>query len=540
MTMPATTLLQRNLLAFLALAAAVLFTYSNIYENEFLFDDNLTITANQYLKGWPMLGLLLTKSTTAGAHIAGGFYRPLQMLLYFLIYRTSGLEPFGYHLLNVALHAANACCVFLLGRALGIRPWTVFLGALIWALHPLHTEAVTYTSGTADPLMTLFCLFGLLVLLPDFSPRRVMCSIPLFILALLSKEGAVVFPALAMTCLFLRDKNRLRPKTYLRVWPLWLIAGVYAFWRAHAPGFDGPQSYNAFYAQHGFDTLQLYAAHFSWRVYTCLATLPAYLHLLVWPTGLHMERSFSAYDGLFFAPPLEGLAIFIVATALVLGSVTKRGTGILPIAWGLLWFAVAYFPNTGLIFPMNAQFLEHWMYLPTIGLFLGLADYADAALVSLERKFPHVKAAPIAAGAALLLAGVFGLRSFEQNEVWHDPFVFYANIFKYGEVSPRAHNNLALAFADEGDYPAAITEFEKTIALTDTYAETRYNLALVLLKLPNQREAIPLAIDSLNRALEIDPHFYRAWEALANIYDALGDKQQAAEDRTKARQYYGR
>jgi tetratricopeptide (TPR) repeat protein len=526
----------QKLLPCLALAAAVFIVYGNIYDNALLFDDTIIITSNEYLRSWHTLGLLLTKSTIAGSHAAGGFYRPLQLFLYFLIYQLSGTEPAGYHLLDVTLHAANATCVFLLGRALGFRLWPAFLGALIWAVHPLHTEAVTYASGTADPLMVLFCLLGLLIMLPDFAPRRIALSIPCLILALLSKEGAVVFPALAVTCIFLRSEKRLDPRTYLLTWPLWLIAGAYAVWRAKTPGFDGPQTYDAFYAQHGYDTLQLYASHLSWRIYTCLATLPAYLALIVWPTHLHMERAFSAYDGLFFPLPLAGLAIFVGSASIILWATVKRSVRVLPLAWGLLWFAVAYFPDTGLIFPMNAQFLEHWMYMPTIGLFLGVAESFGMMLAIAERKFPHARVA--AAACAGVLTALFSLHSYEQNEIWHDPFVFYGSIFKYQEVSPRAHNNLALAYEELGNYPAAIAEYEKAIAITDTYAEVRYNLALDFLRAPDQKDAIPFAIKNLNRALEIDPTFYRAWETLGNIYDLLGDKQKAAEDRHKAEMYF--
>lgn len=522
-------------LPYLSLTIIVFFAYSNIYDNALIFDDTIIIISNDFLKSWNSFGKLLLGSTIAGSHATGGFYRPLQMLLYFFIYRINGPDPIYFHLLNVVLHAANACLVFLLSRKLNFNIWASFLATLIWAVHPLQTEAISYASGTADPLMAFFCLLGVIIVVPRLSARRILFSIPFFILALLSKEGAVVFPALVMSCIFLLDENRLHPRTYLRSWPLWLIAIGYTWWRATAPGFDGPQSYDQFYAQHGFDNLQLYAGHFLYRFYTFLATLPAYLLLMVRPTGLHMERSFPVYVSMQPIETWMGVTMILGAAAQILWSSTRRGPKPgLPLSWGFLWFAAAHFPNTGLIVPMNSQFLEHWMYLPSVGLFLGASETLSARLDKIRWK----RARSMAAFAMVIIAALLMLRTFEQNFIWRDPFTFYGNIFKYGEVSPRARNNLALAYMDEGDYPAAVTEFQKAITRDDAYAETRYNLALAFLRLPNPDAHVPEAIASLNRSIELDPTFYRAWETLAAIYDHLGDTGKASNARAKAKEAY--
>jgi tetratricopeptide (TPR) repeat protein len=508
-------------LPFLLLIAAVLIAYINSINNQFVFDDTLLITINDYLNDWGSLGKLLTGSTIAGAHIVGGFYRPLQMLLYFLIYQATGPVPFGFHLLNIALHAANACLLFALGRRLNFNAAATFLAALIWALHPIHTEAVTYISGTADPLAAFFCLAGLLALFPDFAPRRFWHAAPFMILGLLAKESTVAFPLLAMCCLYFTSAKRFDAKTYLSTWPLWVIAFVYVYWRSTVPGLDGPQSFDRLYRMPEYSKLAEYAVHPLMRLYTFLATLPAYLGLLLWPHDLHMERDFEILSN-----PLSGMVA--AGTALCIASlvtIIRGGQRLRPLGFGLLWFAAAHFPDTGLLIPMNAIFLEHWMYLPTAGLFLGLAQTLYLALGNLRK--------PAAAGV-LALALILAALTTMQNTLWRDPVTFYTYLFKFGVGSARTHNNLASAYMADRNYDAAIAELRRALDLGDTYAEIHYNLAQALLRLPDQQAHMQEAIDEFTRAAEIDPDFYRAYDMLAQIYAFYGNKEKSGFYKQKA------
>ncbi len=508
------------------LVLAVIIFYSNVYDNAFLFDDPLIITSNEYLRSWHTLGQLLTGSTTAGVHVAGGFYRPLQMLLYFLVYQMAGLSVFAFHLLNIGLHAANACLVYALGRKLKFNWWAVFLAALIWALHPIHTEAVTYMSATADTLYSFFCLSGVIILLPDFTPRKFLISIPIFILGLLSKETAVMFPLLVMSCMFLTCDDRRKPKIYLRTWPLWAVTGIYLVWRLNAPDFSGPQTDGIFYQQHDYYNFRLYAEHAPLRIYTFFATLPTYLGIMAWPVHLHMERDFKIFADFWIPQVLIGLAVCVAALGQMIWGRGRRG---LPLSWGIMWFAVAHAPNTGLLIPVNALLLEHWMYLPTAGFFLGVGQTLSAFL----EKASVQKLKPFAAGISLAIALALGMATYIQNMVWHDPVIFYSHLIKYGITSARVHNNLAMAYTDRNNYELGIVEYKKAIAITDTYAETWHNLALAYLNLPDPDKHVPEAIGALNRAIEIDPRFYRSYMALADIYAHTGDSEKEAYYRRK-------
>lgn len=518
---------------YLFLVAVIFAVYCNIYDDAFLFDDDLLIRLNSYLRSWSTFGQLFTASTTEGAHIAGGFYRPIQNILYFFVFQIWGEQPFGFHLLNVTLHVANACLAYRLALRLGFDPRAALFAVLIWALHPLHTEAITYMSGTADPLFVMFGLWGLNILFPKPTTLRIWLSVPIFILALLSKETAVVLPALVVVCLYFTSEQSLKPKTYLITWPLWLIAVTYLVWRVHSPEFDGPARYAQLLQMPAYATMKYYAEHPLIRFMTFLATLPAYAQIILWPVDLHMERTFPLFDDPTSAPVIIGL--LMLGTALV-QIIWNKNKAMRPLSWGLLWFGVSHAPNSGVLFSMNSLFLEHWMYLPTIGLFLGTAQAAISVVDRIKKPFENYAVL----GLAITLVAALSARTFDQNKFWREPIVFYTHIFSYGVQSPRAHNNLAIAYMDHHDLPKAIEEYRKAVQEGDTYAETHYNLAIALMALPNQKEQIPQVIAELERSIQIEPGFYRSYLALGDLYRQMGDRDKAGFYMQKAHEVLGR
>ncbi len=514
------------------LIIAVLVAYRNIYDNAFLFDDEFLIINNEYLRHWSSLGKILTSQTTAGADTYGSFYRPLQNLLYLIVYQFSGLSLPQYHLLNVFLHVANACLVYRLGCKLGFKSFMAFLAALIWALHPLQVEAVTYISATADPLYTLFCLLGVMAVLPDFTRRKILMACPILVLALLSKETAVVFPLLVMSCMFLLSKERLKPVLYLRTWPFWLIIILYVAARPlllHLNDFqffDRPQM-----------VYQLYRGHVYYRLLTCFATLPSYLGLLAWPTHLHMDRDFPVYLHFWYPETLAGAGLVALAFGQIMSTFSRlrkaNETSIkdgLAVSWALLWFAAAHLLHTGILVPVNSLFLEHWMYLPSVGLFLGLGQ-----AIQLQFERPQLQKYKFTATTlTLAIAGLLGFLTYHQNATWINPDVFYNRILSYGETSARAHNNLGNYYSSEENYEQALEQYRLGLKTADTHPEIHLNIALLLLKLPPQAAHINEAIDELKRSIEIDPNYYSSYEALAEIYAYQKDDKKESYYRNRA------
>ncbi len=509
----------KQIAPYLLLVIAVLAAYANIYGNQFLLDDEFLIYRNRFISEWKYAGTIFLSSSTAGWGGIDPFYRPLQTLLYLLIYQFFDLSLAAFHFLNMALHAANACLVYALGRRLGFKSAAVFLATLIWSLHPIHTEAVTYMSATADPLYAFFCLLGVLVLLPDFTPRKMFVASCIFVLGLLSKEAALVFPLLAMSVLFLTSVKRWQLKTYVKTWPLWLVLAAYILARFTVLNFSGFD----FYKEHN-----IYTDHLDVRIFTFLASLPEYLRILLWPSDLHMDRALAVPVTLWRPPVLGGALLVLVALAQIIGT---RGPSNASLGWGLLWFGAAYAPNTGIFLPINALILEHWTYLPSAGLFLGVAQSLAARL----ERIP-VWAARSVVAAAILLAATFGILTFMQNRVWHDPILFNRHIISYDGGSARAHGNLGMAYDDAGDFTHAIEEYRTAISKLDNVPQAHHNLALALLQQSADKAHIAEAIAEEKRAIMIDPNFYPAYDRLVLIYERTGDMAEAGIYRRRSKE----
>jgi tetratricopeptide (TPR) repeat protein len=522
------SLMQKNWFPYALLILATLAAYANIYANGYVFDDGLLITRNEFLRSWSTFGKLFMASTTDGAHVPGGFFRPAQNFLYFFTYQIFGPSPFGFHVADIGLHIANACLLYALGLRLKFLPGAVLAGALLWAVHPIHTEAITFISSMADPLYALFLLSGLLIVLPDVTVKRCLFAAPFFIFALLSKETAVIFPALVVVCLFLVSPERTKPKTYLPTWPLWFTAGIYLIVRFTVLSSYGLQNFD----QPDFYYLKLYSENLPYRIYTSLAALPLYLGALLWPAGLHMERKFDVFMDPFHWQLMAGAIFVIAAIWQIIWGRARRG---LALSWGFLWFAVAHAPNTGIVVPTNALFLEHWMYVPTMGLFLGTAQSLTPYVEKLSRNMRSVVAAVV-----LLLTVALGMRTFDQNTVWRDSFTLYDYIFTFGEGPSRAYNNVGVAYAELKQYDKAVEEFRHAIRVSDTIAESHLNLGIALLNLPDQKAHIPEAIEELKRAIEMNPALYQPYAMLALIYKFTGDTQKAEFYDRKAAELKGR
>lgn len=489
---------------------AAFLVYGNVFGNDFLYDDEFLIQKNAFLRSWDSLDSIFLSSSTAGAGKADSFFRPVQTVLYLLVFQGFGLSTFAFHFLNVLLHALNGVLIFVLGRRLGLGLVGSWMGALLWCVHPVHTEAVAYMSATADPAHTAFVLLGLVVLLPEMTGLRAVAASLFFLLALLSKESAVVFPALITVCLFYLSPQRRDWRTYLPTLPFWLLAFGYLL--ARQTFLDFSDSFRF------YETENIYTENVAVRIFTFLATLPEYLRILLYPSDLHIDRQFPVYASFFWWPVIGGLAVVAISVVAVV-----RGFGgqSVVFAWAILWFFAAYFPHTGILVPMNSMFLEHWLYLTTVGAFLAIgksfSSDSNANSIWLTRSLT----------TAIVLA--LGVCTWNQNRIWSNSITLYEHILKFNPKAARVHNNLAMAYSQRGEIDKAIEHYQTAIATSDVYPESHHNLALALLS----RGRIDEGIAHLMKAVEMNPDFYFSYEFLAKAHAMKGDRLKESEFKAK-------
>jgi tetratricopeptide (TPR) repeat protein len=489
----------------ITLVLIVFLVYANVYSFQFLYDDEFLIQHNTLLRSLSGLWRSFLTSSTGGSGGADNFYRPLQGALYTVVFTLFGLSTAAFHVLNIALHAANAVLIWTLGRRLGFSPRAAWIGAVIWAVHPLHTEAVTYMSATADPLYTFFVLLGLLLIAPAFKARDLALACLIFLLGLLSKEAAIVFPALAVVVrgYLLPPERRWHWRPYLVTLPFWLLAAAYLLARKTFLNFDNTFDF--------YKTANVYTENWWVRLYTFMATLPSYLELLFWPHGQHMDRAFPVFVNFWLAPVLIGAVILTIA-ALVCG--WEAATGRSKRSLVIFWFAAAHVPHTGVLLPVNSFFLEHWMYLPSIALFWAIGH-------TLATRVP----AKIGSALTAVIVLSLSVATWKQNKVWADPITFYENILSYGPRVARVQNNLAMAYSDAGRDDDAIQHYQEAIRLEDIYPQTHHNLALAYLRQGKVAEARA----EFERALRLKPDFFPSLHALAELSRQLGDLNKAKE-----------
>ena len=486
--------------AILILGLAIGLAYFNALNGQFLYDDEFLIQKNQIVQYIHLLPKSFSTSTTEGSGGNDSFYRPVQIAVYSILHWTMGPDPFWFHLLNVLLHFLNATLIFTLCLKI-FNQWKMkhefeaaFGVALLWALHPIHTEAISYISATADPLHFTFGLLffhfgiksGLVNLITAHS---------FFILALLTKESSVTFPALYLTLLMVFSHS------LKKAIPSLLLAAIYVALRKTLLDFSDSFTF--------FDQANIYTESPLVRIYTGLAALSEYLKILIWPQHLQIDRQFPIYTQMLTLKVLIG---FILTALSIVPFLLFKNKNYKLLIFFPLWFWSYHLLHTGFILPLNSFFLEHWMYVPSLALAM--------ALILIFQKYLH---SFLRRSLIALLALMMAVKIHEQNKVWANPISLYTHILKSSPDIARAHNNLAMALSEKGNFSEAKTHYLKSISISDVYPQVRHNLGLLYLR--NQQ--FSEGIYQLEAALKMDPQFYHSHLYLEKAYQALGNFEKA-------------
>ena len=385
------------------------------------------------------------------------------------------------------------------------------MAAALFAFHPLQSEAVAYISGRGDLLAILFLCLGLLA----FRKHRWL-SLLCAAFAMASKESMALFPLF----LFLYHQAGSEPVSWRKYLPFVFLSGLYVIARLTVLNFNNTLN---FYSQPNVLT-----EHFPVRVWTYLTTIPKGFLLWLWPMDLHHERSWSIYTSVALPQVWLSLALVLV----LIGTAVWFWKRHRPISVGLAWFFIATIPTSNLIVLINALFYDHWFILPGIGLAI-IAGYLFSfiwrwAVSQSERR-----------RWAVIQVGVFGLTllalaTVHYNRVWHSPVGLYTYILSWEPRSAKICSNLGMAYADEGKIEAAITYYQRAVALDDEYPQTHHNLANAYLILGNEEKAM----EELKRAVEMDPQFFHSWIQMGVIHFNRNQLDAAEEDFERALRIY--
>ena len=482
--------------------------YGNSLDGKFVWDDEALVKNNIYIKNWHSIANLFTKDV--GMHIGAdagmkyNLYRPLQMLTYMCDYSFWKLNVTGYHLTNILLHIFTALAIYWLINILFGNRSLSLLTSVLFLVHPIHTEAVSYISGRADPLSLLLMLLSFIFYIKYLDRKKTSFYIPALLsygLALLSRENSLILPVL-----FLLYHYSFKKK--LRISPSLPIIGISALYLLLRLKISAQLTSGDFISS----TTTLFQ-----RIPGFFAAITEYIKLLLLPFNLHMEYG----NKLFSFTDLRVLLGIAILTFLLIYAFRKRNQNNL-IFFSVSWFIISLLPAANL-YPINAYMAEHWLYLPSVGFFLILAY----SLNSLYR-IKHFKILSI--GVITVLVVFYSYLTIKQNGCWREPILFYERTLKYAPDSPRVHFNLGNLYRDIGKKDEAIALYKQAIKLNPNYADAYTNFGKLCGDIGRHQEEI----SAYKKAIEINPYHPTAYNNLGAAYYDMGKFEEAIAAYKKA------
>ena len=386
-------------------AVAALAAYALALRNGYALDDETIVWKNPVVHGFGNLRELLLEPYWRKS---GELYRPVTLLSFAVDWTLFGGSPAAAHAVNLVLHALAAVLVAELVARLGGGAAAAAAAGVLFAVHPVHVEAVANVVGRAEVLATLCVLAACHLYLrgPPRSAGRIAALCALYLLGLGAKEIAVTLPGLLLVLDALAGARERRGPRALLLRNLPLLCALaatlalYLALRVNASGGMlgvGPAPYLVGLSTGG-------------RVATALSLWPEYARLLFWPRDLSADWGPGLLDVVGWSSPRVWLGLALGAAAAAAAWISWRRARWTAAA--VLWFAVAALPVSNLPFPAGTLLAERNLYLPSVALAFLLPPLAAAA--ARERRVVRLAAA----GAFALLLALGAARTWRRTPVW--------------------------------------------------------------------------------------------------------------------------
>jgi protein O-mannosyl-transferase len=481
------------------LLCVAILAYANTLRNGFTQDDALYILNNPQVTHFSVPQLFAPTSFN-------NVFRPMTFGSFALNWAAGGSHAFGYHFFNLLLHAIVAVLLYLTLRTLleavpegAIAAWTA---ALLFAVHPIHTEAVASIVGRSELLAMSFLLGAWLLHMKDKPALSLVC----FVLALMSKESAVVFVPLTIV----GDYTRGKFKTLSRYA---FIAGAAALYLVFLWKVQGGR-----FGEKGINFLDNPLAHLParLRLLNALRITWKYFALQVFPARLSSDYSFNAiplYSAWRFFLPAVAATIAVLGLSIWSLS-AKRKHWALGGAIYLAGFAV----TSNILIPTGTIMGERLAYLPSAGFCLLVA----LLCLRLENFQPR-------AGRALLLLLItaLGVRTNFRNRDWRDNFHLFSADVKTTPGSAKLHSNLGLQYFLRGQLDAAAREAQTALSIYPDLPDAMSYYGVVESRKGNDQKARQILEKALSSITKDNPNFDFIAVSLAQVEIKLGADKDA-------------
>ena len=519
---------------FLLIGVAI---YSNTLHSPFVFDDGPSITRNPTIKN---LENFYGNSTGYDKYPT----RFIGYLSFALNYTVGSFDPFGYHIVNLTVHIINAWLVYFFVLITHRTPFMnkslpeatareiSLTAGLLFLVHPVQTEAVTFVVQRITSLTTTFYLLSIYF----YVKSRII------FVGRSNKSGNKFL--LYLACSFIFCVFAMKTKEISFTLPFVIMIYEYFF-------FDGPYRSRAFFLLPFLLTLSIIPlslidvrAPFGkvlsdistatrvqtdisrWDYFlTQLSAIGTYIRLLLLPINQNLDYDYPIYRSLVhprvllcaaFLLFLFGISVWLYLRSRRTASATLRMS-----SFGIIWFFVTLSIESSLV-PIVDIIFEHRIYLPSIGAFVSLAVAASVVSRKWNRK--------VWIGTLILITAVFSVATYKRNMIWRDDLVLWSDNVKKSPAKARPHYNLGNSYLFRGMTDKAIQEFQEAIQMDSAYADAYLNLGVAYASIGAEEKAMA----ALHKAIQFKPGDSESHYNLGLLYSNKGLGYLAIEQYKKA------
>ncbi len=483
--------------------------YFNALSGDFVYDDTLQILENQWITDFRNIPTMFSKDVWNfhAWNAITNYYRPLMHVVYTLNYYLFGLTPWGFHLVNVLIHCGATVLVFLLARRLlpehrkSVTPIYLsppFIAAILFASHPIHTEAVTWIAGLPDVAFTFFYLlaFYLYVRSSPMLSVSYLLSVVCFAVATLFKEPSLTLPVILAAYDYGFRESRSRFPDYVkRYLPYFLVGAGYLALRVNALG--------GFVPHKRYGTLNVY--EYAINVFPLFTQ---YLEKLIVPLNLNAFYVFHPIHSLFDLKGILSLMATLVFVSLTLIALKKNKVSF----FGLLFVTVPLLPVLYIPAMGENTFAERYLYLPSVGYVILLAIFLSWTMEKLKRALRSVMI------VFIVITVLYAVGTITRNDVWQNGLSLWTDTVNKSPDSSMVHNSLGIAYASRGLNDRAIPEYQTAVRLDPEFVQAHNNLGVAYAS----QGLTDRAIFEYKAALWLDPDFAEVHYNLGFEYAAQG------------------
>jgi tetratricopeptide (TPR) repeat protein len=494
-----------------------LLCYGNTLLNGFVYDDDQQILQNPYVKSWHYLPQIFGTTVWSFVGQAGttNYYRPLMTFSFLVLWHVFGQLPFGFHLFSILVNALVVYLVFDTGNLLFNDRRIAGVSALIFAIHPVHTETVAWIAALPDLEATFFLLLALSLLARTgkMNWKRSLGVQTSFLLALLCKEPALMFSLLAIVFLHLVKIDRESAPTtqeILEDLPFCAIGLCYLGLRVALFGKVAP-------------VLQHPNVSWSQAICSAFAMIYDYTKLLLWPAHLSAFHVFHPSNSLADFKVLAGVGI----STLAIFAITILFRKSPPAAFAILWIGVTLAPVLNARWMAANVLTERYLYLPSVG-FCWLVGWCSAqswdALAALRSPVRDLRFAIATMVAAIVVLG--STKTIFRNTDWQNDLTLYTRTLATDPDAAVIRSNLGGVYFRSGQFERAGREWEIALAGKPDNVVTMNALGVLY----TQENKYAEAREMLQRAITAKPLWGTAHCTYGLLLQKTGEPDHALEE----------